>query len=383
MNVLIVRANQGYPDSRVEKEIFSLSKKHHVELLGWDRTQSRHSIDNRTVTINGKQFVYHLICISAPQGAGFRKIAIPMLRFWISIVRFIKMNADKYDAIHFCDFDTAAFAFRIAKSLKMKIVYDIFDYYADSHQAPKYILNSIRNWENSIIKDSDVVIICSEKRIEQIRPIVPKKLIVIHNTPSDEFVFDSVPFAEGTDINKIKLVYVGMLSDDRYLREMVETISCIPQIEWHVAGFGYLQDYFRVQAEQNDNIFFYGKLNYMQALYLEKACDIMTAIYDPAVPNHKYAAPNKFYEALMLGKPLIMAKNTGMDSYLTEYGIGKVMDLDNNDFDIEFKKALLGIIEMNNLDELSKKEKDLYAEKFSWGEMENRLLGAYACLEQL
>ena len=34
----------------------------------------------------------------------------------------------------------------------------------------------------------------------------------------------------------------------------------------------------------------------------------MTAIYDPNISNHYYAAPNKFYEALMLGKPLIMVK---------------------------------------------------------------------------
>lgn len=380
MNILFVRANQGYPDSRVEKEIYSLSKEHHVELLGWDRTKSQRVIDDRLITINGKQVMYHLICISAPQGAGFKKIAVPMFKYWISVTKYIKRNAKRFDVIHFCDFDTAAIAFKVAKSLKLKTVYDIFDYYADSHSAPNFIKNEIRKRENEIIKDSDVVLICSEKRVEQIKPAIPKRLVIIHNTPSDEFELANIAFSKGSVPNKVKLVYVGMLSDDRFLREIAETVRTMPQIEWHVAGFGYLQDYFETQAKNNDNIFFYGKLNYMQALYLESACDIMTAIYDPAVPNHKYAAPNKFYEALMLGKPLIMAKNTGMDYYLSEYGIGEVMDLNDNNFKSEFKNALIRIIDKNNFDEIRNIEHELYNDKFSWSEMEKRLLGAYECL---
>lgn len=52
----------------------------------------------------------------------------------------------------------------------------------------------------------------------------------------------------------------------------------------------------------------------------------MTAIYDPKVPNHRYAAPNKFYEALMLGKPIVMAKNTGFDEIIEENNIGCLIE---------------------------------------------------------
>ena len=53
----------------------------------------------------------------------------------------------------------------------------------------------------------------------------------------------------------------------------------------------------------------YGKLQYSQTLALESQCDIRVATYDPSIRNHKYSAPNKFYESLMLGKPIIMAKD--------------------------------------------------------------------------
>lgn len=82
MRILMVRANQGYPYSRVEKEIYSLSKENDVELLGWDRTCDQKNISNRNVKINDKVFNYHLFCISAPLGGGFKKTLLPMLKFW-------------------------------------------------------------------------------------------------------------------------------------------------------------------------------------------------------------------------------------------------------------------------------------------------------------
>ena len=68
---------------------------------------------------------------------------------------------------------------------------------------------------------------------------------------------------------------------------------------------------FAEMAQKCENIFYYGRIPYDRTIALEKECDVMCAIYDPKVPNHYYAAPNKFYEALMLGMPLIMAKGTG------------------------------------------------------------------------
>ena len=382
MRILFVRANQGQPDSRVEKEIYSLSKEHTVELYGWDRTKEHREIEDRKVIIGDKTFTYHLIGIIAPQGGGFKKIMIPMFKFWISVNRFLKIHKTDYDAIHFCDFDTAALSFGLAKKLDFKIVYDIFDYYADSHPAPSPIRDIIRKRENYIIANSDAVILCSEKRKEQIVPAVPKKLAIVHNTPSNELPLKFLKLQENREkTKKVKLVYVGMLSDDRFLREIAGVIQKRNDIEWHVGGFGLLEKFFIQLSNKSDNIFFYGKLPYEQALSLEAQCDIMTAIYDPKIENHKYAAPNKFYEALMLGKPLIMMKNTGLDSYVSKYDLGYVIDYDKEDVIKGLNNALNSILNRReNFREIGKREHSIYNEEFSWIKMERRLLEVYTCL---
>lgn len=380
MKILMVRANQGYPDPRVEKEIYSLSKEHKVELLGWDRTKSSNQIESRKILINDKNFNYHLVCLSAPQGGGFRKTFIPMLRFWHKILIFLKKNQYKYDVIHFCDFDTAALAFSIVNRKKVKIVYDIFDYYADSHSAPKLINKVIRKRENHIINNSDALILCSEKRREQIRPAVNSNTIILHNSPSKMIKLKNIDIQGDKRHTKKRLVYVGMLSNGRYLKQIARVITNHPEIEWHIGGFGELESYFKKVAENNSNIFFYGKLNYSEALFLENMSDVMTAIYNPFIPNHKFAAPNKFYEALMLGKPLIMMKNTGMDHIVSKYHLGEVISLDKGEFTPSFESALIKLIGNHNYEELKNKEQLLYSKKFSWDLMEKRLLGVYKCL---
>lgn len=376
MKILFVRANQGMPDSRVEKELYSLSKHHSVELLGWDRTKESHSIIEKAVKIFDKEIIFHYIAIKAPQGAGFKKILIPMLKFWCAVRNYLKRNGSKYDVVHFCDFDTVPFAFLCARKKQLKIVYDVFDYYADSHKAPVILKYIIRKTENYIIENSDGVILCSEARVEQIYPAKPRRLAIIHNSPSQEMTMEPIEIKIG-ETKRNRLVYVGMLSEDRYLKEIAEVVAGRNDIEWHVAGFGILEDYFQNFAEKNDNVFFYGKISYPQAVYLESKCDFMTAIYNPEVSNHKYAAPNKFYEALMLGKPIIMIRDTGMDDIVEKNSIGIVLNIDQMTFGECFNDALTELMKKPDLVDVSVREKRIYEKEFSWFEMEHRLVNLY------
>lgn len=377
MRILFVRANQGYPDSRVEKELYSLAKVHHVELLGWDRTKYSPVIEDKTIIIGKKSFLYHWISIPAPQGQGFKKVAIPMMRFWLQVNAYLKKNYKNFDAVHFCDFDTAALSFEVAHKLGLRVVYDIFDYYADSHCAPGFLKNIIRKKENFIIEHSDVVILCNEKRLEQIYPAKPKKYAIIRNTPTPETGIIKISLKGERNMKRRRLVYVGMLSNDRYLREMAKVIAKRKDIEWHVAGFGYLETFFKELEKKYDNIYFYGKISYAEALGLESQCDIMTAFYDPNVPNHKYADPNKFYEALMLGKPIIVMEGTGINEFIKHYNIGEVIDIHKNNFSFQFNEKIDSLLELDNYKEIGARMQKIYHDQFSWSFMEKRLLEVY------
>ena len=139
---------------------------------------------------------------------------------------------------------------------------------------------------------------------------------------------------------------------------------------------GILEPEVKKYAEENDNIIFYGKLSYAETLSIENRCDILIAFYDPSVPNHKFAAPNKFYEALMLGKPLIMAENTGMSEVVKKNDIGSVVPYSSPE------KGFMELLERKaDWEKMSEREKKLYDELYSWNTMSERLVKLYQDLK--
>ncbi|MCR4689477.1 MAG: hypothetical protein K5745_08015 [Saccharofermentans sp.] len=381
MRICFIRSDKGYPDSRVEKELYALSKEHEVFLLGWNRELQGDEVILEKHLIHDKEFDYYLIPEQASYGGGMKKMLGPMRRFWKRAYAFLAENKDRYDAIHIVNFDTASPAFKAAKKFGKKTVYDIFDYYADSYNAPGIVKSVIRKMENSYIDKADMTIICSEERIKQIEGSHPQKLIVVENSPEDMDVRDDFKLNERSSEGKIKLVYAGMLVFDRFLKETCEAIKGRSDIEWHVAGYGILKEYIEECAAAQGNIFCYGPLPYDDILALEKKCDLMTAFQNPGVVNNRYSAPNKFYEALMLGKPLMMVRNGSIYKNIEEQDIGEIIEAEGSDVAAQIGAAVDRLIaRRDKWDEMGRRARELYLNKFPWSKSADTLRAGYRSL---
>lgn len=369
-NILFIRSNAVNPDSRVEKEVTTLKNKgYNVEILAWDR-QENYSLKKENLEIQ-KDIIINRKGIKAAFGVGFKKNILPLLKFQLYIFYFLTKNRNKLDIIHACDFDTALSSFIFAKIFRKKFIYDIFDFYIDCCNVPNKLRKIILRLDNYVISHSDTVILCTEKRKEQIEGSFPKKVVIIHNTPYEKILKNE--YLKNNE--KIKIVYVGvLLKKERLIEELINIAKENKNYELHIGGFGILEEYIRKITTEYNNIIFYGKISYNKTLELENQCDIMTAIYDPSKRNHYYAAPNKFYEALMLGKPLIMVKGTGMSEIVENNNIGEVIDFNKKSLENGIKNLVNRKDEWN---EINKNMKKIYKEKFSWEEMEKRLLKLY------
>lgn len=369
--VVIVRSNGVDPDSRVEKIANSLMKNGYaVTLLVWDRSADHRIKKDKKQLMN---FNVDRIGIGAKAqfGAG-KKSLIPFIKFQCQIFFWLIKNRKKYDICHLCDFDTAFTGSLVCRLLKKKFVFDIFDYLSTNPKSGFQKL--IKRLEDSVINAADAVIICTEQRKEQISGTNPRNLTVIHNSPEKRFTFKPMLKSES---NKIKICYVGILQEHRLLKEMIDCISSIPDVELHIGGFGLLEEQIKDKAEKNDNIFFYGKLLYNETLSLESQCDVLTAVYEPTIGNHQYAAPNKFYESLMFGKPVIMVKGTGMSDVVEQKKLGVVIDYSYDGF----RNGVLKLIsEIDSWKDIGNRMKQMYEADFSWQEMETRLFNLYAVL---
>ena len=375
--VVLIRSNPVSPDPPVEKATDTLiANGYEVSVIGWDRGSDEAEKTETLILEHGNAQIVRF-GIPAMFDGGIKKNLLPLSKFQIRLHKWLKKHRNEYDIIHAFDFDTGFIANKIARKYNKKLIYHILDFYIDSHNIPsKYLKSTIKNAEFAVINNADATIICTEKRREQIAGTTPKRLEIIHNTPKAvNQISDS--FSEIKNSTRCKIVYVGILAGSRFLREIIKFVEKDERFEFHIGGFGIMENEVAEAAKKCERIFYYGKLPYDKTLSLEQACDVMTAIYDPKVPNHKFAAPNKFYESLMLGKPVIMAYNTGFDEIIKKNNIGCLIEFDESGL----SNGLNNLIQQK--DEwlsMSERMKKLYKEQYSWAEMERRLVELYTSI---
>ena len=375
--VILLRSNPVNPDPPVEKAALALlSAGYNVTIIGWDR-DNNDELKKDVIQISDYEAEVIRFGIKAQFSGGIRKNLFPLCRFLKRLRSWLVKNRAAYDVIHAFDFDTGFIAARYAKKFGKKLVYHILDYYVDSHGLRKTILeNPILTLENAVINYADATIICTEKRKEQIVGSTPKRLAVIHNTPSaSQFKQCDIKTKQ---TGRIKIVYVGILQPARLLKEIAEAVSENNSFELHVGGFGSYEEYFKDMANRYDNIYYYGCLTYEQTLSLENECDIMLAIYDPTIENHRFAAPNKFYESLMLGKPVMMVRGTGMSEIVENNAVGELIEYSKEGFIDGVNRLMKRKDEWHSI---GNRMKEIYRNQYCWDEMERRLIQIYTDLQ--
>ena len=374
MRIVLIRATEVMPDPPVEKMANTLiSHGHSVTILAWDRSNTYAERGSIKKLANSETEIVHF-GIPAKYSGGIKANFKGLLLFQMRIIRWLFRHRREYDAVHAFDFDTGFASMICCKLLRKKLIYHVLDYYAEGHILPGRLLNSIIEFfEIRVINSANATVICTEKRKEQIRKASPRKLYVIHNTPDSVQQMDT-SFQVNGCTGKLKLVYVGVLSRMRLLKETVEVVSKMDDVEMHIGGFGEYEDWMQKAAEQYSNVFFYGKLQYSETLALEKQCDIMMAVYDPSIRNHKYAAPNKFYESIMLGKPIIMAYDTGHDDIITKNDIGILTEYSESGI----RDAIYALEKRRNeWNDMGKRAMNLYNSNYSWTIMTERIEELY------
>lgn len=330
--IVILRCNSIVSDSRVKKYIdFFEEKKIEYKVLGWDRIGEGIQLENTTFFI--KKSGYNV--------GGFNALLDRFL-WMIYIIKFLRINKN-INTIHACDVDTAfpAVIFKLIFNRKVKLIFDVFDWFSHTLYNQNWIIKLLfKLVEKYSIKYSDEVIICEPERIEQIPYKLNKKELIIPNIPS----FNDISFLKYEDKYKfdndnITLSYVGGFAPCRNLNEIFEAVQS-KKFNLLIAGFGTksIEDKC-LELSNLDNVKYFGKVNYKDGLNIMYNSDIIYAMYSKINPNHFFAAPNKYYEAMMLGKPIISTKGINMEKKILDNKLGYIID----ESSVELLNLIIGI----------------------------------------
>lgn len=351
----------------MEKEARTLvSAGYRVSVLGWDRTAALPLREEKD------GYVIHRLPIKAEFGKGLANF--PALLGWqLGLSRWLVRHRKEFDVVHACDFDTVMPALILKWTTGKRVVYDIFDFYADHLRAtPEWIKAIIRRIDLFAVEKVDAVILADENRRSQLAYAQPERLTFVYNTPDEIPIPDlerSLPRPQFT------IAYVGLLQVERGLMTLLDVLEKHPDWGLWLAGFGGDQELILQKASRLPHVHFFGRIPYEKALALSQAADVLIATYDPAIPNHRYSSPNKIFEAMMLAKPIIVAHNTNMDRIVSSEQCGMVV---NYGVDVELELALRQLADDRDLRRrLGLNGRRAYESTYRWEIMANRLIHLY------
>lgn len=339
--MILLRSTDGNPDSRFEKYVDFLEEKQVPYItICWDRRCNKQETD--------KQLYYKRPSV---YGARYGNVS-GLLGFNWFVLKTLWQKRKQYKVIHACDFDTVIPAIIARVFLRKKVIYDIFDWYVDSRSVKGFFKWVIYAQEFLNIKLSEAVIICEEERRSQII-YKPKQLWVLPNIPNFK---ERIVGHQKND--KLTIGYVGILAGARGLENLIKYAQENDNVILQIGGFGELEPL--LQGGSYSNIKYYGSVPYIKALQILNSVDIIYAMYQKTNRNHILAAPNKYYEGLYLGKPIITTAGTIVGDKTNRYKTGFVIEESYQDL-----AELIDSITSSKIDEYSKNAEDLWNSRYS------------------
>lgn len=288
-------------DSRLSRYIHALDKTGTESLvIQWARGGEKEmaSINPRCVTFS----------LNAGLGGGWRN-AIGLLRWMCWSFSALVHHRRDIRAVHAIDLDTALPALLFSILFRKKLIFDIYDSYGDARTMSGIARKMVDMAEALVARCATHVIIPDHCRKSQV-PSNARDIRIIENVPFSAEVVTAK--RNVTSSARIKLAYVGILEEHfRGLEDLLSAVARLPaQVELHIAGFGQLSEMCARNSRTYANVHFYGPVSSEEALRLMANCDVIVGMYYRSKPHHLRATPNKYYEHLMLAKPLVTTKGT-------------------------------------------------------------------------
>lgn len=300
----------------------------------------------------------------------------------LKVIIFLLRNGKKYNIIHAIDFDSALPVFLYSFfNGKHKLVYDIADFIETfSSPVPDFVRKTIRLIDRKIMGRANVIILPDKNRIRNVPKRFRNKIYLVNNAPDIDLKIVSEK-SKGLSVkrpSKINLIYYGGFSGDRGINFLLKIAKSMEdKIDIYFAGLGDLKELIMDYSRKLSNVYYLGYLGQEEVLAYLSLMDISYVVYSPVYEHNRLSSPNKVFEAMAFGKPMIVAKGTSIDEIVDKYDLGYVVDYQEQSI-----KYTLGTLDKATLNKKEDNLKKAY-KYFCWDNSKVNLLKAYNNLREM
>ncbi len=257
--------------------------------------------------------------------------------FWILkyLEFFLKVlfRFSRTDIVHCHDLNTLSIGY-FMKVFRRKVclVYDAHEFETEQHQNPGRLMYWLScKLESVLIRKCDAVITVSKPIAEAYakRYSIEEPQLVLNCPPfqnplnADKFR-ECFPIARDTRI----LLYQGGLSHERGLETSLEAFHSLkdPGLAFVLMGYGPLEEEIREFCRRDPRIFLHPAVSQADLPYYTASADFGLLFYENTCLNNYYCMPNKYFEYLMAGVPVVVSPLFELRRLTETYVLGIVAE---------------------------------------------------------
>ena len=374
----MILSNPFRPDIRVYKEARTLIKNgYEVTIICWDRAgdfPEKEIIDCIQILRVGPTF----------DGGGIGVFIIKLLHFWVNA--FTIAVKIKPEIIHSHDFDTLPISFIISKFHGSKIIYDAHEIYSamlGPDRGETILGQIIDRAEGFFMRRVDHTITINDKLAEHFRKRGAKVSVVSNCHPLKAQPWKSKSLRQKLNIeNDFVILYIGVLEPDRFLVDAARVMaSQNPEgIKLVIGGFGNLENSLIEISKESSSVKLIGHVAHALVAPYTTECDIVLCVFDPRHNlNNRLGSPNKLFDGVTAGKPVMVANGTDAARIVLEENCGVAIDYDPDEFmstvrELKENRDAIRLMGMN--------ARKAAEQRYNWEAVSKVLLNCYKFLDR-
>ncbi len=233
-----------------------------------------------------------------------------------------------------------------ARRLGARFVYDVADYHSEAARLarmPWMVRELVRRRERSLVRESAGFLAVSDPVADLIVrrwKASPRPGVLLNCPPAWRPESPEAPVsarlheAAGISPERPVVLYQGGFSVDRGVEELVAAIDQPVLRELDAAavfmGYGRLQGFLEAAARRApDRVYVLPAVPPDELLWWTAGADVSFVGQPPRTLNHRMNLPNKLFESIMAGAPVVVARGNEQCRLVTAEGLGRCADIDD------------------------------------------------------
>lgn len=252
--------------------------------------------------------------------------------FWVTSIQIKKFDPD---VIHCNDVFTILFGW-IFKFRGKKVVYDSHELWKDTQHLQAYNKNLFKLLiclEKTVIKKVNAVITVNDHIAEILKNDHKIKLpTVIRNIANHDQVEHTDIIRErcGLSVDDKIVLFIGGFTAGRGLDNVVKSCKFVNEkINMIFIGNGYLKEKLinlKDDLKLQNRIYFLDSIPQGEVLKYVKSSDLGIIPYENTCLNHYYCLPNKFFQFIQMGKPIVVSDFPELKEKVEKYHLGYIFN---------------------------------------------------------